>query len=191
MPSILLSGPAVEPATLAEAKAYLRVEHDDDDDVIAALIAGARVHVEIETRRALITQSWRIVRDAWPTGGRIAVLPAPLQALTAARVYRLDGTTQALDTAVFIVGAASAPAVLSFVSGALPAPGRVAAGIELDIEAGYGDALIDVPGDLRQAIKSLVAHWYENRGLIAAGQGVSVLPSSVAAMLAPYRVLSL
>jgi uncharacterized phiE125 gp8 family phage protein len=191
MPSILLSGPAVEPATLAEAKAYLRVEHDDDDDVIAALIAGARVHVEIETRRALITQSWRIVRDAWPTGGRIAVLPAPLQALTAARVYRLDGTTQALDTAVFIVGAASAPAVLSFIFGALPAPDRVAAGIELDIEAGYGDAPIDVPGDLRQAIKSLVAHWYENRGLIAAGQAVAVLPASVAAMLAPYRVLSL
>ena len=52
--------------TLAEAKAYLRVEHDDDDDVIAALIAGARVHVEAQTRRALITQSWRLIRDAWP-----------------------------------------------------------------------------------------------------------------------------
>jgi uncharacterized phiE125 gp8 family phage protein len=191
MPSILLSGPAFEPVTLAEAKAHLRVEHDDDDDVIAALIAGARVHVEAQTRRALITQSWRIVRDAWPDDGRIAVLPAPLRALTAARVYRLDGTTQEIDTATFVVEAGSVPAVLSFASGAMPAPGRVAAGIEFDVEAGYGDAPADVPGDLRQAIKTLVAHWYENRGLIAAGQGVSVLPSSVAAMLAPYRVLSL
>jgi len=34
-----------------EAKAFLRVEHDDDDDVIAALIAGARVHVEAQTRQ--------------------------------------------------------------------------------------------------------------------------------------------
>jgi uncharacterized phiE125 gp8 family phage protein len=191
MPSILLSGPAFEPVTLADAKAHLRVEHDDDDDVIAALIAGARIHVEAQTRRALITQSWRLVRDAWPEDGRIAVLPAPVQALTAARVYRLDGTTQAIDTAAFVVEAGSAPAVLSFVSGALPAPGRSFAGIELDVEAGYGDAPADVPGDLRQAIKSLVAHWYENRGLIAAGQGVAVLPGSVAAMLAPYRVLSL
>src|SRR5690242_15021463 len=114
MAAMLLSGPAVEPVTLVEAKAYLRVEHDDDDDVIAALIAGARVHVEVQTRRALITQSWRIVRDAWPEDGRIAVLPAPLRALTAARVYRLDGTTQMLDPVGFIVETTSAPALLSF-----------------------------------------------------------------------------
>jgi uncharacterized phiE125 gp8 family phage protein len=119
------------------------------------------------------------------------VLPAPLRALTAARVYRLDGTTQMLDPVGFIVETTSAPALLSFTFGALPAPGRVAAGIELDIEAGYGDAPDDVPGDLRQAIKSLVAHWYENRGLIASGQAVAVLPGTVAATLAPYRVLSL
>ena len=77
----------------------------------------------------------------------------PLRELTAARVYRLDGTTQALDTAGFIAETAAAPAVLSFVSGAPPAPGRVVAGIELDIEVGYGDAPSDVPADLRQAIR--------------------------------------
>jgi uncharacterized phiE125 gp8 family phage protein len=191
MSSILLSGPAVEPVTLDEAKAYLRVEHDDDDDVIAALIAGARVHVEAQTRRALITQSWRLIRDSWPGDGRILVLPAPLQALAAARVYRLDGSTQALDTEAFAVDAAAAPAVLAFAAGALPAPGRIVAGIELDVEVGYGDAPADVPEDLRQAIRALVAHWYENRGLIATGGSVAVLPQSVAALLGTYRVLSL
>jgi len=206
MSSILLSGPAVEPVTLAEAKAYLRVEHGDDDDVIAALIAGARVHVEAQTRRALITQSWRLIRDAWPDdglpspkrsgfgfaqAGRLSVLPVPLRALTAARVYRFDGTTQALDTAAFVADVAAAPAVLSFAAGALPAPGRIVAGIELDVEVGYGDTPAEVPENLRQAIRILVAHWYENRGLIAAGAGVAVLPQTVAALLAPYRVLSL
>ena len=74
--------------------------------------------------------------------------------------------------------------------GAPPAPGRVAGGIELDIEAGYGDAPADVPGDLRQAINGLVAHWYENRGLIAAGQPGGILPGAAATMLAPHRVRS-
>jgi uncharacterized phiE125 gp8 family phage protein len=191
MSSILLSGPAVEPLSLDEAMAFLKVETTDDDDVIAALIAGARVHVEAQTRRALITQSWRLVRDRWPGDGRIAVLPAPLRALSAARVYRLDGTTQAIDPAAFIAETAAAPAVLSYASGAPPAPGRVIAGIELDVEVGYGDDPADVPADLRQAIRILVAHWYENRGMIAIGGTVAVLPANVGALLAPYRVLSL
>jgi uncharacterized phiE125 gp8 family phage protein len=191
MPSILLSGPAVEPISLDEAKSHLRVEHDDDDDVIAALIAGARVHVEAQTRRALIAQSWRLIRDRWPDNGRIAVLPAPLVQLAAARVYRLDGTTQAIDPAAFAADVASAPALLSFVSGAMPAPGRIVAGIELDVDVGFGEAAEDVPVPLRQAIRVLVAHWYENRGLIAQGAGVAVLPETAAALLMPYRVLSL
>jgi uncharacterized phiE125 gp8 family phage protein len=73
MSAILLTAPAVEPVPLDEAKAYLRVEHSDDDDVIAALIAGSRIHVEAQTRRALITQSWRISADNWPEDGRLFV----------------------------------------------------------------------------------------------------------------------
>ena len=53
MPSILLTGPAAEPVMLAEAKLFLRVEHDDDDDLIGALIAGSRIHVEAATRRGI------------------------------------------------------------------------------------------------------------------------------------------
>jgi uncharacterized phiE125 gp8 family phage protein len=188
MSSILLSGPAVEPVALEEAKAWLRVEHDDDDDVFAALIAGARVHVEAQTRRALITQSWRLVRDAWPQNGRMPILPVPLRALTAARVYRLDGSAQALDPAGFVLDKASAPAVLTSASGLLPAPGRVVGGIELDVEVGYGADPADVPEPLRQAIRFLVAHWYENRGVV---NGQVVMPLSVTALIAPYRTVSL
>jgi len=76
MPSILLSAPAVEPVTLDEARSFLRVEHNADDEVIAALTAGSRIHVEAQTRRALITQSWRITADSWPHDGRLKIMPA-------------------------------------------------------------------------------------------------------------------
>lgn len=191
MPSILLSGPAAEPITLAEAKQHLRVEHDDDDDIIAALIAGSRIHVETQTRRALITQSWRLVRDVWPESGFVAVLPVPLAALDAARIYKADNTTQAIDAAAFVVDRAAAPARLGFTRGSLPVPERRIAGIEIDVTCGYGDAPDDVPEPLRQAIRLLVAHWYENRGLVAAGGDVVVLPQTAAALIAPYQVLAL
>ena len=187
MTSILLSGPSQEPVTLDDAKAFLRVTHDADDDVIAALIAGARIHIEAQTRRALMTQTWRIVRDAWPPDGRIAVMPVPLRQLVAVRVFKGDGSAQAIAAEEFTLDTASAPAVISF--GAIPSPGRVIAGIELDIECGYGAEPSDVPAPLRQAIRMLVAHWYENRGVT--GDVRSLLPQSVASLIAPFRVRSL
>jgi uncharacterized phiE125 gp8 family phage protein len=190
MPSILLTPPAVEPVTRDEAKQYLRVEHADDDDIITALIAGARVHVEAQTKRALITQSWRITADGWPKTGRLTVMPAPLQNLSAARVYDAGGTPHDIDTQAFV--AEPATSVLAFFPGALPAPGRATAGIALDVVCGYGDAAADVPEPLRQAIRVLIAHWYENRGLVAgAAVQTAVLPASFMALIAAYRVLSL
>jgi uncharacterized phiE125 gp8 family phage protein len=191
MSSILLTPPAVEPVTLADAKVYLRVAIDDDDAVIAALISAARSHIEAQTKRALITQTWRLIRDCWPPDGRIAVVPAPLRSVAAARVYDAGGSAHAIDTGVFVADKAAAPAVLSFVPWTLTEPGRVTAGVEIDVEVGYGGAPANVPESLRQALLLLVAHWYENRGMIAIGQTVAVLPMAVAALIAPYRVFSL
>ena len=190
MPSILLTPPAVEPLSLAEAKDYLRVAHSDDDVLIAALIAGARAHVEAQTRRALITQTWRHSRNAWPADGRIAVLPAPLQTLAAARVYDEHGAAQAIDVETFVLDTISAPGVISFPPWSVPGPGQKYGGIELDVIVGYGNAAGDVPEPLRIAIRALLLHWYENRG-VAAESDVSPLPWSVAALIATYRVMSL
>ncbi len=188
MSSILLNGPAVEPLPLDEVKAFLRVEHNDDDELIAALIAGSRIHVEAQTRRALITQAWRISADNWPEDGRLPIRPAPLRELTAARVYDFNGAARDIDIQAFVPDKGAS--ALAFAPWALPAPGRIAAGIELDVTVGYGDSALDVPEPLRQAIRLLVAHWYENRGLATLGT-VTVLPSTVAALIAPYRMLSL
>jgi uncharacterized phiE125 gp8 family phage protein len=191
MSAILLNAPALEPVTLADAKLFLRIEHDDDDDVIAALIAAARVHVEAKTRRALITQTWRLTRDVWPAAGVLPILPVPLREVSAVGIYRDDGMLQMLDVDAFQIDTVAAPAMLMFERGALPAPGRMSGGIEIDIAVGYGDEPDDVPAPLRQAIQLLVAHWYENRRIIAASGEVASMPVSVTSLIAPFRVLSL
>ena len=189
MPATLLVPPATEPWTVSDAKSFLRVEHDDDDALIAALIASARGQVEALTRRGLMTQTWRLVLDRWPPDGRIAPRLAPLRSVIAARVYDAANNAGSIDIERFVVDTAAN--VIAAPGWSLPPPGRGTAGIELDLEVGFGDNAADVPEVLRHAIRTLVAHWYENRGLAAIGQTVAMLPGSVSAMIAFYRVLSL
>ena len=189
MPAFLLTAPAVEPLSLADAKAFLRVEHDADDAIITSLVSAARNQVEALARCALITQTWRLVLDRWPESGRIAPRLTPLRAVNAARVFNAANEARSIDPEVFVTDRVAG--VIAAPGWSLPPPGRSVAGIELDIETGFGDAAGDVPPKLLQAIRMLVAHWYENRGLIAIGQTVAMMPASVNAMISSHRVLSL
>lgn len=189
MPATLLTAPEAEPLSVADAKAFLRVEHDDDDAVIAALIAAARNHVEALTRLGLMTQTWRIVRDDWPRDGRIRPRLGPLQSVVAARVYNELNAASSIDAARFV--ADSAGGIIAAPGWSLPVPGRAVAGIELDVVIGFGAAASDVPQVLLQAIRMLVSHWYENRSLVAIGSSVAMLPPSVNAMISSYKVMSL
>ncbi|RAI44097.1 head-tail connector protein [Rhodoplanes roseus] len=185
MSSMLLAGPASEPLTLAEAKAYLRLDHDDDDALIAALITSARRLVETATRRALIAQTWRLVRDAWPAGGRLKVLPAPLRTVVAARVFDADGMPRPIDPSAFSLDVAAAPGVISVPLHAVPAPGLRIAGIAIDVSVGYGEDAAEVPAPLVQAVRLWLAHFYEHRGTEPVGA-----PPAVAALVSPFRVLA-
>ena len=185
--AIIVVPPAAEPISLAEAKALLRVEHSDDDAVIAALIAAARGHVEALTRRALMLQTRRFVRDEWPADGRLRLRAGPLRGVIAARVFDAGGEAHAIDVQRFVVDVAAD--IIASPSWAMPAPGRSAAGIELDIELGYGPLASDVPAPLRQALRMLLAHWYDNRGAVASG--ATLLPAGAAVLIAQYRALSL
>jgi len=189
MSAILLAGPAIEPWTVAEAKAFLRVDHDDDDAVIGSLITAARSQIEAMTRRALLAQRWRIVRDGWPRDGRIVVRTGPLRALTAVRVFDADGIAHARDVEGFVCDRAAD--LIAAPGWARSPPGRRVAGIELDVELGYGTQPSEIPELLRHAVRTLAAHWYDNRGLAAIGSSVAMLPGSVAAMIAGFRAVSL
>jgi uncharacterized phiE125 gp8 family phage protein len=185
MSAMPVVAPLAEPLSVAEAKGFLRVEHEDDDVLIASLIAAARGQIEALTRCALLSQTWRVVLDAWPRDGRVTPRIGPLRNVTAARTFDAAGNARALDVGRFVVDAAQGVIAAPFWS--LPAPGRAVAGIALDVEIGFGANAADVPEPLRQALRLLVAHWYENRGLVALGASVAMLPAGVAALVAPYR----
>ena len=82
MISYLLAGPAEEPVSLAEARAFLRVDDTAEDGLITTLIGAARLHVEGVTGRALLAQSWRVVLDAWPDDRQVRLPVTPFMAVT-------------------------------------------------------------------------------------------------------------
>jgi hypothetical protein len=69
MPLVLVTPPTVEPITIIQAKAHLRVEIPDDDALILDLVTAVRQYGEGICRRAFCTQSWKIVLDTWPSPG--------------------------------------------------------------------------------------------------------------------------
>lgn len=165
MPAILVTPPAVEPVSLADAKAHLRVGHADDDDLIARLIAAGRRQVEARTGMKLISQQWTVFRDDWPETGVIDLPLHPVLAVDELAVFGEDDTRATIDPAHYLADSASRPARLWLRGARVWArPGRIANGIAITVTAGFGPDGSHVPETLRQAILVLAAHWFAHRG---------------------------
>src|SRR3954470_23202167 len=95
-----IAEPLIDPVTLDEAKQYLRICNDHEDDLIRSLITSATAYVELKSRNALITQSWRLIRNAWPHNGQLVVAVGPVQAVTAARVFDTHGGVRDISPAL-------------------------------------------------------------------------------------------
>lgn len=62
----LITPPAVEPVSLDDAKAFLRVLIDDDDELISCMITAARQYCEQYTQTQFITATWKQTFDIFP-----------------------------------------------------------------------------------------------------------------------------
>jgi uncharacterized phiE125 gp8 family phage protein len=182
---ILLTPPTTEPVTLAEAKAFLRVDTPDEDQMILSFLAAARLMVEAHAGRVLISQTWRLVLDRWPVDGTLRLPLSPLISISAARVYDANGIAQAVSVGALLAQVASDPANIQIVL-PVPQPGRVSGGIEIDVVVGYGASAAQVPESLKQAVLRLAARWFEHRGDLSFGQ-TPVPPADVLALVAPHR----
>ena len=177
--------PSTEPVSLAEAKAHLKLDTSDEDDLVAALIAAARARAEWHTGRALIAQSWTLWLDAWPRDAIEIPLP-PLQSVTRLVVHAPDDTPRILDPSTYRIDAASAPARLALKENISPPTNlRPMNAVELAFTAGYGEADA-VPAPFKQAILQIVADLHTNRG-----DADAVVSNAAQALLAPYRIFKL
>lgn len=182
----LVTGPAYEAVPLAVVRAHLRIDHNDEDGLLAGYLLAARTYVEKITSRALISQTWRMTLDAFPTE-ELALPLAPVSSVSSVTYLDDAGATQTVNASTYVVDTTTVPARLALATGSSwPTPAVRPGAVSVAFVA--GGTLSDVPEPLRQAILLLVGHWYENREAVNVGNIVTSVPFAVDALLSSYRV---
>jgi uncharacterized phiE125 gp8 family phage protein len=207
----LITPPAAEPISLAQAKQHLRVDFDDEDDYITGLIVAARGYAEKVTKRAFFNQTWCRTMDFFPVWnavdrGRLPAdrlswpyptwywdrvtidLPHPqLVSVTSIQYIDSNGEQQTLPTDAYRVDTSSTPGRI------VPAPGMlwpfingyVPGSIKITFVAGsYGDGVqtSTIPQTIVQAMLLLIGHWYVSREAVSAFS-LKTVPIAVEALL--------
>jgi len=182
----IITAPALEPVTLAEAKAHLNLTTTDDDDLVTAKIAAARQFVERQLGQSLIATTLELTLDSFPCG-HIEIPGSPILSVTSIKYTDADGLEATMAPADYTADAASNPARIAVGDAGWPSTDGTIAAVRVRYVAGYGEAAADVPGDLREAVMQVAAHYYENREATLVGVSASLLPLGVQAILRERR----
>ena len=193
------TAPATEPVTLTEAKLWAKVDSDDDDTLITALIVAAREAAENFTRRAFITQTLKLTLDLCksqygnylddgvydlPSSILYGELPnaielprPPIASITSVTTYDLNNTGTIYSSSNYsLIGTRL---VLNR-DASWPSSMRPAGAVEIVYSAGYGSAS-SVPEAIKTAIKMHVQTMYD-------GRTVCELPASCEQLLRQFKV---
>lgn len=157
-----VGAPSAEPISLAKLKAHLRVDHDAEDELIAALGIAAREMTEAEARRVWTARTVTLTLADWPCDGGAIELPTPAAAITTVQYYATNGTLTTLAGCQPWL-TCSPPLVYPPANTSWPGlqSGKVAPVI---VTYTAGTAAAAVPEMAKAAIRLAVADWYENRG---------------------------
>ncbi|MDZ7871893.1 MAG: phage head-tail connector protein [Rhizobium sp.] len=184
MTIIELNPPTVEPLTLVEIRAHLRLDTEEEDALLSALAIVAREHLERETGLVLAARDFRLCLDDWPAEGIVTIPRGPVRAVTSVTVYDGEGEPQAVDLDGHLLDGQARPARLWLRD--VPQPGRALNGIEVELSAGFGESGQDVPETLKRAMLLHVAAMFACRGVVAAEAQPAVVPPGYERLIAPF-----
>jgi uncharacterized phiE125 gp8 family phage protein len=183
---VLVTPPTLTMVSLEEAKRHCRVDFNDDDDLIFALIQTATSYFDGYSGvlgRALLPQTWRQDFDGFYDVMRLPV--GPVQSVTSVIYQDISGVDQTLSAAQYVLLTDDYGSYIQLAADqSWPNVGQRADAVRVTYSAGSATV---IPA-IRMAALLLIGHWYANREAGVAGS-MSDLPMGVDALIAPHRVL--
>lgn len=172
------------PVDLAEMKLHLRVDHSDDDDIIAQMMLAATAWAENFQNRTYINRERTLALDEFAS--EITIPYPPLISVDSVAYIDTDGVEQTLAAAYYRVDTAAEPGRITEAYGYnWPLIRHCTGAVTITYTAGYGEAA-DVPEDIKAAVKLIVGHLYAGRG----DSGGEQIPQSARLLLWPRRIVN-
>lgn len=167
----LITPPAAYVLSLAEARSHSRIDAGEDDADLAAYIAAAVAYLDgIDgiLGRALLAQTWIIETDRIP--GDMVRLPLdPVISIDGVGYYDAADAPQVFASSSYRLHHDARGPYLRLASGASwPTTAIRDDAIGITFTAGHASPGA-VPETIRQAIRLLTAHFYENREPVLVG----------------------
>jgi uncharacterized phiE125 gp8 family phage protein len=143
------------------------------DPMLSMLITAARRAAERRTGRALITQTWEQVLDAFPVR-EVRIGMVPVQSITSFQYYDASGVLRALNPATdYVLDADTLPGwILPAYNFYWPATLYMAQAVIIRFIAGYGSAGSSVPDEIRMWISAQVKAAFDNPSALMDGEYV-------------------
>lgn len=182
---ILITPPALEPVSIDDVIAHLRLDTDSETDESVALgrmISASRRAAERNAAISIPLQTWRLTAPAFPIAtGYIPLRRGPV--VSAVVTYLdADGGEQTLDAADYVLESTPLSDRISIVDGATwPTTAAQADAVRVQYVAGFDP----VPDDLQAAMLMGVEDLYRNRG--AQSTENLVLNKRICDLLDSYR----
>jgi uncharacterized phiE125 gp8 family phage protein len=184
----LVTAPANEPVSLSEVKSHLRVEHNDEDALIARLIGAAIDYIDVTGAlgQGMITQTW----GEWfgANLGTVRLSLGPIQSVTAIKYYDTNNALQTATLSDFFILGRPGHTTLKPKSGFnWPVAFARDDAIKVEYVIGYGTTPGSIPQTVRHGLMMLVGHWYENRENELIGTISKTLPHGFSALMDNVR----
>jgi uncharacterized phiE125 gp8 family phage protein len=179
--------PTTTPVTYEEAVAHLRVDADDEEELIRLYIDAATAYLDGYygvLGRALVTQTWVQKYDGW--SARMYLPVFPVASVSSVSYLNSAGTPTTVTATDYALYTDDCGDYVEFDQAFSFPTTSAESGPKITITYVAGGT---VPVAIKHAMLLLIGHWFACRETVNVGNITSELPLTTNALIAPYRRL--